>query len=43
MENIQNIEDGVYILVAKKDILNADFHEIKKLFIKSMKTLKALS
>lgn len=41
IDHIQSIEDGVYILVAKKEILTADFHKLKKYFLKSIKALKA--
>lgn len=41
INNIQSIEDGVYILVAKKEILTTDFHKLQKYFLKSIKALKA--
>ena len=37
------INDGVYILVAKPDILTASFDEISKQFQKSLQAVKALS
>ena len=42
IENIDNISSGSYVLVAKPDILDQHFLEIKKSYLYALKKCKAL-
>ena len=43
IENIDLISSGSYILVAKPDLLNQNFSEIKKIYLHALKKCAALT